>query len=102
MMSMLDFLNFIPKTDMGLITDVNERIIRQHQQYIMLSTFIAVYRGLESGKIDFEGKPINSGEEYDKREQIQRSLAYGPSDMVLYEECMISANNNAVSIDFTI
>ena len=90
LMSMLDFLNFIPKTDMALITD------------IMLSTFIAAYRGLESGKIDFEGKPINSGEEYDKREQIQRSLAYGPSDMVLYEECMISANNNAVSIDFTI
>jgi len=43
-------------------------------------------------KIDFEGKSINSGETYNKREQIQRSLAYGPSDMVLFEEAMINAH----------
>ena len=95
-MSMLDFLNYIPKTDMALVMDANERTSRLHQQDIMLSTFVAAYRGLESAKIDFEGKPINSGEAYDQREQIRRSLAYGPSDMVLYEECIINADNNAV------
>ena len=103
-MSILDFLNFIPKADMSLITDESERMFREQQQNIMLSAFVSAYRGLESCKIDFEGKPINSGETYDKREQIRRSLAYGPSDMVLYEEAMISPLNNSVvpsgSIDF--
>ena len=104
-MSILDFLNFIPKADMALIPSENDdRLFREQQQSIMLSAFVAAYRGLESCKIDFEGKPINSGERYDKREQIRRSLAYGPSDMVLFEEAMINAHENSVvptgSIDF--
>ena len=70
-MSMLGFLNFIPKTDMASIMDVNECVICQHKQEIMLSTFVATYRGLESAKINFEGKPINSGEAYDKGNRFE-------------------------------
>ena len=103
-MNILDFLNFIPSQDITLITNQSEQILHQQQQNLMLSTFVTAYRGLESGKIDFEGKPINSGKSYDKTKQVLRSLAYGSSDMVLFEEAMINAHDDSVvptgSIDF--
>jgi len=105
-MNILDFLNFIPSQDITLITNQSEQILHQQQQNLMLSTFVTAYRGLESGKIDFEGKPINSRETYYKTEQIRRFLAYGPSDMVLFEEAMINAYDKSVVhtglIDFII